>query len=485
VPLSAAPRVAWLSWSADAFRQAARERKPVLLSISAPWSHACREMDRTTWADASIAAIVSEQYVAIRVDSDRRPDINERYNLGGWPTTAFLDADGALLGGGTFVSVDRMPGVLARVRDAFGRGVPPVVAPSDGQAGEHQQPGLSDAEIVNQVLSTFDPEHGGFGREPKFPHVAPVRLALALFADAGDRDVQRIAERTLEAIARGDLHDEIDGGFFRYAAARDWRQPGYEKLLETNGALLGLYAEAHDVLEGGLWSDVVRRTVDYLLTRLADPDGGFYGSEYAPPEYYEATDRASYPVPDVDRTLYADANAIAVSALLAASAALEDDALATTALRSLERVLLACYQPGGGVAHDFDGRPGTRGLLADHVAMINALLDAHGLTEGAPYVMMAEELGHYMLRTMWDAETGSTVDRQPREDDVGLLREPRRPFAVTAEAAIAFARLERASGEPAFRDRASAIIRALAPEAARHGPLAAHYLLAVRANQAR
>src|SRR5690242_8914075 len=111
-------RIAWLSWSAEAFARAARERKPVLLSITAAWCQACDEMDRTTYVDDDVVSLIRDRFVAIRVDTDRRPDINERYNLGGWPTTAFLTADGDLLGGGTFVTVDRMPAVLQQVIDA-------------------------------------------------------------------------------------------------------------------------------------------------------------------------------------------------------------------------------------------------------------------------------------------------------------------------------------------------------------------------------
>jgi len=479
VPLSAEPRVPWLPWSADAFARAAREGKPIVLSIVASWCEACREMDDTTWADDAIAAAVARGYVAIRVDSDRRPDINERYNLGGWPTTAFLDAEGALLGGGTFVGVDRMPGVLARVLDALARGVPPI------RRDERRSPGavetaLQDVAIAERVMAAFDEDYGGFGLQPKFPHAAPVRLAMALFAETGGRRFRTIAERTLDAIANGGLHDRIDGGFFRYAASRDWEQPRHEKLLETNATLLGLFAEAHAAWDSDLSRDAAERTLEYLQARLADPDGGFYGSENAAPDYFRAVNREALPLPGVDRALYADANALAVSALLATSAAVHDEDLARGALRSLERVLLACYQPGGGVAHYFDRSVGIRGLLWDQIAMIHALLDAHDLTEGTPYLMMAEELGHYVLRTMWDDAAACVVDRAAGDDDIGLLRERRRPFVAGAEAARALSRLERASGEPSFRGRAAAILDALAGEAGGEGPLAAHYLLARR-----
>src|SRR4026209_2483032 len=105
----------WVPWSAEAFGRAASERKPVLLSITAAWCQACHEMDRTTYADPEVASLVGARFVAVRVDTDRRPDINERYNRGGWPTTAFLTPEGELITGGTFVPVDRMVAVLTRV----------------------------------------------------------------------------------------------------------------------------------------------------------------------------------------------------------------------------------------------------------------------------------------------------------------------------------------------------------------------------------
>ncbi|HVZ22746.1 MAG TPA: DUF255 domain-containing protein, partial [Vicinamibacterales bacterium] len=166
----------WLPWSSDAFERAARERKPVLLSITAAWCRACHEMDRTTYADAAVAALARQRFVAVRVDSDRRPDINDRYNLGGWPTTAFLTPAGALIGGGTFIAVERMPGVLTQVADAFAALDRREPAPG----GVTHTDGPPAAASVEAVFATFDAEHGGFGIEPKFPITGPLHLALAL-----------------------------------------------------------------------------------------------------------------------------------------------------------------------------------------------------------------------------------------------------------------------------------------------------------------
>ena len=107
--------VRWLPWGAEAFARARAEDRPVLLSIAAPWCESCLDMDRTTYADPGVAAIVNDRFVPIRVNADRRPDISDRYSLGGWPTTAFLTAEGEVIGGGTYVTLERMPSVLARV----------------------------------------------------------------------------------------------------------------------------------------------------------------------------------------------------------------------------------------------------------------------------------------------------------------------------------------------------------------------------------
>src|SRR5689334_13390310 len=139
----------WQEWGAEAFARAARERRPVLLSITAAWCGACREMDRTTYADAEVDAMVAAHFVPVRVDADRRPDINERYNLGGWPTTAFLTAAGQLITGGTFITADRMVGVLTRVAEAFASRAADWAAPPGGRAaGDVTEAVASQTELA-------------------------------------------------------------------------------------------------------------------------------------------------------------------------------------------------------------------------------------------------------------------------------------------------------------------------------------------------
>ena len=455
----------WLPWSADAFARAARERKPILLSITAAWCQACHEMDRTTYEDAQVIAIVRDRFVPIRVDTDRRPDINERYNLGGWPTTAFLTADGELLGGGTFVAADRMPGALLQVVDA--------IETRSGEIARAQGIGTADAqmtasndhpplhEIVDAVFATFDDERGGFGIEPKFPLTMPLHLAIVLGRDEPDGDWHALVERTLDAIKDGGLHDADGGGFFRYATTRDWQLPHVEKLLDTNASLLSIYAEAADALGRAEYLDVSAELAEYITANLTAQSGGYRGSES-------------------DTIVYTDSSLLASGALLSASETLARPEIGRDALQQLERVVLSSYRPGEGVAHYVDRAPQVRGLLVDQVAAINALLDAETVAGGEPYSMMAEELAHFVLRTMWDDASDGFFDRADGGEEVGLLRVRRKPFVLNADAARAFARVGRISDDTAFRDRADAALRGIAPAARAQGPLAAHYVMAMR-----
>ena len=409
--------VAWLPWSPAAFARAHAERKPVLLSIAAVWCHWCHEMDRTSYADPSIVTLINTRFIPIRVDADERPDISERYNLGGWPTTAFLTPDGfgarrrhvraaRTAGGCARAGRRRVPRARRRVAGRIAR-KPRRRRSPDGA--------LSVDERCDRIFSTFDEDHGGFGIEPKFPLVAPVHLALDLFAETRDPRYETIAVSTLDAMGWGGLYDEVDGGFFRYATTRDWQLPHVEKLLEGNAALLRLYLDAGAVLETARFTERGADTLRYIQNWLADPvDGGWWGSQDADGRYYAADSvegRRALPPPPVGRVLFTDWNAAMVSAALHAARVFDDDGLRQFALKSLERVLLACYKPGGGVAHYFDGEARVRGLLGDQLAMIAASLDAFDVSNNIVYEMMAEELAHHAIRLMWDERDGGFLDR--------------------------------------------------------------------------
>ena len=479
-----AGRIAWLPWSAVAFDRARAERKPVLLSIVTAWSRGCEEMERTSYADPDIAALIADRFVPVRVDADRRPDISSRYTLGGWPTTAFLNADGDILGGGTFVAADRLPSVLHRVVDAFDGA---SHAGADHRAartspGSSPLPELEDLESL--VFETYDARSGAFGGVPRFPHPAPIHLALASVRADPDSPLVDVATTCLDAMGWGGLYDEIDGGFFRYANEPDWTRPQSEKLLDLNASMLSLYLDGFETLRLARYLERAEDALGYLQQTMADAqDGGWAASQQEAPEYYEIDDpgvRAARTAPAVDRTLLSSANAAMVSAALRAARVMEDDGLRTFALKSLERVVLRHYRPGHGVAHCIEGDQEIRGLLDDQIAMASAHLDAYEVTGDIVYEMMAQELARQAAIACRDAEGGGFFDRASAEHDIGLLRCPIKPFVANCEAARMLKRLAAATGDSEYAALADEALQSVAAQAAAQGPLAAHYILAVR-----
>jgi uncharacterized protein len=481
-------RIDWAEWNVAAFERARAESKPLLLSITAPWCRSCHEMDRTSYTDPIVAALVNDGFVPVRVDAERRPDISERYTLGGWPTTAFLTPDGEVLGGTNYIPRERFGGVLQQVSHAF------AVRAVDTDALRRQLPAPDPldapdaAQLTAAVFSAFDDEHAGFGVEPKFPAVAAVRLALAVYRDTGDAAVATIASRTLDAMGWRGLYDEVDGGFFRYATTRDWQAPHFEKLLAVNAGLAALYLEAAATLDAVRYRDRAADTLRYVQTWLADPvHAAWAGSQRADTAYYQhetADDRRGLEAPPVDDALYAAPNGMMIGTAVAASRAFDDRDIGEFAVRSLERVLLACYAPGGGVAHYHDGQTASvRGLLEDQICVGSACLDVHEATGNIVYEMMAEELALYAERSMWDAACGGFFDRTEAEpaERVGRMRDRLKPFDVNCDAVVFLRRLSAASGEPHFGELADETLRAMAPIASRQGVHAAHYLLARRA----
>ena len=444
-------------------------------------------MDRTSYADRGVAELVAEKFVPVRVDADRRPDISSRYTLGGWPTTAFLNADGEILGGGTFVGLDRLPSVLARVVNAF-EGASADASHDDRGRAVPSHAGARSAvdidEIEAAVFETYEARSGTFGGVPRFPHPAPVHLALAHARADRDSPFAEMAMKCLDAMGWGGLYDEIDGGFFRYANESDWTRPQSEKLLDVNAALLSLYLDGFETLSLARYAERAADVLGYIQQTLADAhDGGWAASQQEAPEYYEIDDasaRAARPAPAIDRTLLAGPNATMVSAALRAARVLEDDGLRTFALRSLERIVLGHYRPGGGIAHCIEGGQEVRGLVDDQIAMASANLDAYDVTGDIVYEMMAEELARQALIACRDEHGGGFFDRARTDQDVGLLRHPLKPFVANCEAARMLRRLATVSGDNGFAGLADETLNAVAAQAAAHGPLAAHYVLAVR-----
>ena len=462
--------ISWLDWSARAFAQAEAEKKPVLLSLVTAWSDACAAMDRTTYADPCVASLIEAGFVPVRVDADRHPDVNERYNLGGWPTTAFLTGHGEILTGDTYLSTAQMIAILRKVADAYRTHAAQIAQRAetlrrdDVRGDEVRSVRLQPDSLRSSVdafrallLERFDRLHGGFGPAPKLPHPHALLFALSFDADAED-DLSQVVDVTLDRLTA--LWDPVAGGFGRYAEAEDWSGRSTEKTLEDNAALLHVYVEAA-VRGRDECRERAAEIVQWVRRTLSDQSrGGFYNACGAG---------------EVDASMYVDRNALMVGAFIRAAALFDDIWLRDFALQSLEAVIVPGYKPGDGVAHVSPAihEVPVRGLLTDQVHAASALIWAHAATGQLPYSMLAAELIQFAIRQMWDERTGTFRDRIAPEDPV-------MPFELNCAAACVLDRLALLTENHEYHDRARVILESLAGESRRLGLFAAPYALAVR-----
>jgi uncharacterized protein len=313
--------VQWQEWGPDAFALATRENKPMLLDIGAVWCHWCHVMDRESYDDPAIAEIVNEHFIAVKVDRDERPDIDSRYQAavqavsgqGGWPLTAFLTPDGKPFYGGTYFPPQDGYGrpsfrrVLLSIANAFKEKhgdvveqaamVESAIAQSESFAGKDGRisPSAIDA-IQTSALRMYDPQHGGFGQAPKFPHPSALDLLIERYARADkpqaaipknavptdEETLRTMIVTTLEHMALGGVYDQLAGGFHRYSVDERWVVPHFEKMCYDNSELLKNYVHAYQVTGSEFFADVARDIIRWMDEWLSDRErGGFYASQDA------------------------------------------------------------------------------------------------------------------------------------------------------------------------------------------------------------
>jgi uncharacterized protein len=455
--------VKWREWGEEAFDEAQRRNAPILLDISAVWCHWCHVMDRTTYSDSQVARLIEESYVPVRVDNDRRPDINRRYNMGGWPTTAFLTPSGEILTGGTYFPPDTMQRLLVQVssawRDRRNEFESKIAELADRRTRLQTQKGALVTSIIERIIggiaNRYDARFGGFGPAPKFPQAPALELLINRHLATGEEQLKDMVFHTLDGISAGGMYDHVEGGFFRYSTNEDWSVPHFEKMAEDNARLL-LVLLAAGTLEGGeRFHKVAQDIFRFVEATLSDPEGGFFGSQDADEEYYakDREGREGLERPFVDRTLYADWNALMVRAHLLGARLLEDPALRERALHALDRAASLLGPPGAGWAHFFDGSPSeVGGFLGDHAQVGLACLDAHAETGDRRYLDLARETAAFALEHL-AAEDGGFFDRRPGSGE-GALTLPARPLEDNSAFASLLLRLGRLLRDESLAHRA-------------------------------
>ncbi|HEV7553142.1 MAG TPA: thioredoxin domain-containing protein [Candidatus Angelobacter sp.] len=311
----------WHEWGPEAFETAQRENKPILLDIGAVWCHWCHVMDRESYESPEIAAILNEHFIAIKVDRDERPDVDSRYQTavqaisgqGGWPLTAFLTPEGKPFYAGTYFPPQDYQGrpsfrrVLLTLAQAYreknsdvlesAESVMGAISQAEGFAGKSGslKPELIES-MVEAAVQLFDPEHGGFGSAPKFPHPSGMDLLMQRCAtspshakaareggpETGSEQLLNIITTSLEKMARGGVYDQLAGGFHRYSVDEHWIVPHFEKMSYDNSELLKNYVYGYQLTGNEFFAFVARDIIRWMDEWLSDRErGGFYGSQDA------------------------------------------------------------------------------------------------------------------------------------------------------------------------------------------------------------
>jgi uncharacterized protein YyaL (SSP411 family) len=299
--------IRWHEWSEEAFATAQRENKPILLDIGAVWCHWCHVMDRESYDSPEVATLINENFIAIKVDRDERPDVDSRYQAavqaisgqGGWPLTAFLTPDGRPFFGGTYFPPDDhwgrpgfkrvLQGIAGAYKDKNGEVMESAESVMGAIAHQETFAGRSGSinpktidNIMESALKMFDAQHGGFGSAPKFPHSAAIDLAIDYYSRTRSEQLHAMITTTLEKMATGGVYDQLAGGFHRYSVDEKWIVPHFEKMSYDNSELLKNYVHAFqatgDPLFSAIANDIIRWVDEWLSDRK---HGGFYGSQDA------------------------------------------------------------------------------------------------------------------------------------------------------------------------------------------------------------
>jgi uncharacterized protein YyaL (SSP411 family) len=295
--------VDWWEWSEEAFDEARRRGVPIFLSIGYSACHWCHVMAHESFEDEATAAYLNEHFVSIKVDREERPDIDSIYmeatvamtGHGGWPMSVFLDHDGRPFYTGTYFpptprhQMSSFPQVLQAINDAWnerrdeieaaGQRIVDALSRRQLAEGAAHPPTLVEMDAaVTALMEDFDGDSGGFGGAPKFPPSMVLEFLIryaSLPGAAHGTAALDMTERTLEAMARGGMYDQLGGGFARYSVDDRWIVPHFEKMLYDNALLLRVYLHFWRLTGSPMAARVVRETAEFLMRDMTTPQGGF------------------------------------------------------------------------------------------------------------------------------------------------------------------------------------------------------------------
>jgi len=480
----------WVAWSDESFALAKREHRFILLDCAAEWCHWCHVMDETTYADADIGRILSNHFVAIRVDIDARPDLAERYSAWGWPATVIFSPEAEELGKFRgYLSPDELKSALADIERANPKDAKRVVA--DPSAPEDALAWIG-ARVTRDMDDWYDPGEGGWGHQQKAPLGANVEFELRRNAH-GDNGALSRAVFSLEK--QRALIDPVWGGICQYSAASTWNEPHFEKLMAFQAANLEACARVYQVTSNETFLADARKIDRYIEEFLTATNGGFFATQDADLNahekdkafvdghtYYALDDarRRKLGIPRIDTHVYARENGLAIAALCTLYDVSHDDAVLKRARRAADAILASHVTDEGSVWHDADRKTGPF-YLADAAAFGWGLTRLAEMTGDAKYRNAVVRIGRATVKNFVDEKTGGCFEHTPDPNAAGVFTQRQQPFVHNVTCARFFAGLAKLTGDDSWRERSRCTLAAIATPHTLddQGRMVGEYLLAL------
>ena len=500
--LNQAHRIEWLPWARSTFDRAQSEDKPVLLSITASWCYWCHVMDETTYSDPDVQSLLANNFIAVRIDNDHRPDINARYNVGGWPTTAFLTPHGGLIGGATYLPPDQFLAMMVELQDAYRADKPRLYEQSRDllhQRREHARRVSAGPEIESYltdrvsriVAGSYDSAHGGFGSDPKFTNPPILRFLLHLYRTTGEEFYSAMICKSLDTMAGSPMLDDVDGGFFRYSATGDWSEPQREKLLEDNIQLARAYLDASILLgndqseRSSRYREVAESTFSFAMDHLYDTEvRGFHGSVGAHSEFFTLgpEQRASASPPPRDPSCYTSLDSLAATIALDASWKLGGglgDRLGRIGREVLDSLVAQATGDSLSKVRSNGEADNTPALMTDWAHLLAGLMQAHATTSEARYLDAAVGIASTLVDRFFDEAGGGFFDIEADEDAMGHMQVREKQLPENMTAVQGMLRLYQATRNDDYRQICEATLSSFAGVFREYGEYSAEFGLAV------
>jgi cytochrome c-type biogenesis protein len=477
-------RIQWHEYTPETFITALKKQKPIFLVISAPaWCYWCHVYESEDYLyHPEVYSFINEHFVAIFVDSDKRPDLTKKYLEGGWPSTTIFSPDFRRISGFTGPQDPHaLKEFLAQIINYFKDKI--FTDFSDEFRYEKVQPivpaihQLVDIEnmFLSYVNSVFDKKYGGFIQgnvadsqmEQKFPTGFVYIYLLEKYRESGKKDYLTMIKTTFDNqytdIERLEedyrLYDPVEGGFHRYSTKTDWRKPHYEKMLGDQAKLIRAYANLSTITGDDTVRAVVDKTLSFIKTKFYDATGGFYASQdaYLEHAYYglPKQKREEIPPPYIDKTRIMDANSMMISTLLSVSDIYKNKAYAKIAMKSLDFIQDEMISHHGAYYfYDYEkARPFLTGQSIANSWALLAFLDGYAVSKEKKYLATAVQIARYSLNNLYDWNSGGFFERNSRDAELYGPYEKidlSKPYRENAVFSHAMLRLYQITGDLAF-----------------------------------